>query len=68
MIAALARRRHDVTRTGLAYEPAFRVYERTETSPRQHRAIRLEIDDSSPRHIISAEAVKIMLREMKQTQ
>ena len=58
-------KQHDYARSGLEYEPAFRVYEK-QVQAAVHGAehFRLVIDDSAPRHMISAEAVQIMVREM----
>ncbi|HUS08347.1 MAG TPA: SGNH/GDSL hydrolase family protein, partial [Bryobacteraceae bacterium] len=58
---------HKTARTGLAYEPAMRVYEKkVQQAAGSPGRFRLEIDDSSPRHMISGNAVQIMLREMQQ--
>ena len=58
-------KQHDPARSGLEYEPAFRVYERqVQAVVHGPEHFRLIIDDSAPRHMISAEAVQIMVREM----
>ncbi|MGH9628149.1 MAG: hypothetical protein ACRD7E_07385 [Bryobacteraceae bacterium] len=52
--------------SGLAYEPALRAYEQKVQNAIGARGLfRLDIDDSAPRHMISADAVGIMLREME---
>ena len=57
---------HNEVRIGLAYGPAMRVYEQKVREALGERGrFRLDIDESSPRHMISAEAVQTMLREMK---
>ena len=57
---------HKTSSAGLAYEPAFRVYEKqVQQALGTHGHFRLDIDDSAPRHMISAEAVRTMLHEMK---
>jgi lysophospholipase L1-like esterase len=57
---------HDAGKSGAPYEEAYRAYER---EVRQALGalgeFRLVIDESAPRHMISAEAVGIMLREMR---
>lgn len=56
---------HKAARDGLPYEPALRVYERkVQDALAGQGRFRLEIDDSAPRHMISAGAVQMMLREM----
>ena len=57
---------HKTASAGLAYEPALRVYEKKvqEAAGRLGR-FRLDIDDSAPRHMISENAVRIMVREME---
>jgi hypothetical protein len=58
---------HKTARTGLEYEPALRVYEKkVQQALGTLGRFRLEIDDGAPRHMISADAVRIMLREMEQ--
>jgi lysophospholipase L1-like esterase len=58
---------HKTARTGLAYEPALRVYEKeVQQAVGTLGRFRLDIDDSAPRHMISADAVRIMVREMEQ--
>jgi len=58
-----------VVKSGLEYEPALRVYERqVQAAVHGPEHFRLVIDDSAPRHMISAEAVQVMLREMAETQ
>lgn len=57
---------HDARRVGSAYEDAYRVYERSVQKALGTRGeFRLVIDETAPRHMISADAVKIMLQEMK---
>lgn len=57
---------HTAVRAGLAYEPALRVYEkRVQEAVSPLGYFRLDIDDSAPRHMISAEAVRTMLREVE---
>jgi lysophospholipase L1-like esterase len=57
---------HDARRVGSSYEDAYRVYERSvQKAVGTHGEFRLVIDETSPRHMISAEAVRIMLQEMK---
>jgi hypothetical protein len=58
---------HKVSKVGLEYEPAFRVYEKkVQDVLGAHGRFRLYIDDSAPRHMISKDAVELMLRELKQ--
>lgn len=54
---------HDAGRIGLPYEAAYRVYEKSvqETGA----PFRLVIDESAPRHMISPEAVRLMIEEMR---
>lgn len=60
---------HDTVRNGLDYEPALRVYEKlVQEAVGGPRHFRLVIDESAPRHMISAEAVQIMLAEMAEAQ
>lgn len=57
---------HDARRTGSSYEDAYRAYERrVQQALGKQGEFRLVIDETAPRHMISAEAVRIMLREMK---
>jgi pimeloyl-ACP methyl ester carboxylesterase len=57
---------HSLATVGLAYEPAYRVYEKAvQQALGSHGDFRLEIDDSAPRHMISPEAVRIMLARLK---
>ena len=57
---------HDARRVGSSYEDAYRTYERAvQQALGTLGEFRLVIDDAAPRHMISAEAVRIMLREMK---
>ncbi len=57
---------HDARRIGTAYEPAYRVYERTvQQALGSLGQFRLVIDEAAPRHMISAEAVRVMLAELK---
>ena len=56
---------HDAGRSGAAYEPAIRVYEKVVQQAVGPKRFRLVIDESAPRHMISEEAVRIMLREMR---
>ena len=61
-------KQHNATRSGLEYEPAFRVYEKqVQAAVQGPEHFRLVIDDSAPRHMISAEAVQIMVREMAES-
>jgi hypothetical protein len=55
---------HDARRNGLDYEPAMRVYEKVVQDAVGPKHFLLVIDESAPRHMISAEAVQVMLREM----
>lgn len=56
---------HDARRIGAPYEPALRVYEKAvKEALGAIGQFQLVIDETSPRHMISPEAVKIMLREM----
>ena len=65
MIAASARRSTTLARTGLAYEPALRVYEKkVQQAAGWAGRFRLDIDDSAPRHMIPPDAVRTMMREM----
>jgi GDSL-like lipase/acylhydrolase family protein/SGNH-like hydrolase/esterase family protein len=58
---------HNAVRSGLPYEPALRVYEKkVQEAVGALGRFRLDIDDSAPRHMISAEAVRTMVREMEQ--
>jgi hypothetical protein len=58
---------HKTARAGLAYEPALRVYEKkVQEAVGPLGRFRLDIDDSAPRHMISADAVRTMLREVEQ--
>jgi lysophospholipase L1-like esterase len=58
---------HNATRAGSDYESAMRVYEKkVQQAVGPLGRFRLEIDDSAPRHMISADAVQIMVREMEQ--
>lgn len=57
---------HKTARAGLEYEPAMRIYEKQVQEAAGPGRFRLEIDDSAPRHMISPEAVRIMLRELEQ--
>jgi hypothetical protein len=55
-------RQHDARRTGMAYEPAYRLYEESVKQALGARGeFRLEIDETAPRHMISPEAVRIIL-------
>jgi hypothetical protein len=57
---------HKATRDGLAYEPSYRVYEKkVQEAVGPLGLFRLDIDDSAPRHMISANAVRTMVREME---
>jgi hypothetical protein len=57
---------HIVARVGLPYEDALRIYERdVQKALGTSGSFRLVIDDSAPRHMISPEAVKVMLSELK---
>jgi lysophospholipase L1-like esterase len=57
---------HDARRIGSSYDDAYRVYERAvQQALGKQGEFRLVIDDSAPRHMISADAVAVMLREMK---
>jgi hypothetical protein len=59
---------HKIAHAGLEYEPAMRVYEKkVQQAAGTAGQFRLIIDDSAPRHMISAEAVQIMLRELEQS-
>lgn len=56
---------HDSVRNGLDYEPAMRAYEKVvQDAAGGPGHFRLVIDDSAPRHMISPDAVQIMVREM----
>jgi hypothetical protein len=58
---------HKMTPAGLSYESALRIYEKqVQEALGTLGRFRLDIDDSAPRHMISAEAVRIMLRELEQ--
>jgi hypothetical protein len=58
---------HKMAHTGLAYEPALRVYEKkVQEAVGSLGRFRLDIDEYSPRHMISPEAVRTMIREMEQ--
>lgn len=58
---------HNAPRARLAYEPALRVYEsKVQQALGNFGQFRLEIDETSPRHMISPRAVEIMLNELKQ--
>ena len=51
---------------GMPYEDAVRVYERdVRAALGANGSFRLVIDESAPRHMISAGAVKIMIDEMR---
>jgi hypothetical protein len=57
---------HDARRVGSSYEDAYRVYEReVQQALGTEGEFRLVIDETAPRHMISAEAVRIMLAEMR---
>ncbi|MBL8215910.1 MAG: hypothetical protein JNK87_34630 [Bryobacterales bacterium] len=57
---------HDARRIGASYDEAYRVYERAvQEAVGKAGEFRLVIDDEAPRHMISAAAVEIMLREME---
>lgn len=58
---------HSVRRAvGASYEDSLRVYEReVQRALGSNGSFRLVIDESAPRHMISPDAVKIMLREMR---
>lgn len=61
-------KQHSSAKSGLEYEPALRVYERqVQAAVRGPEHFHLVIDDSAPRHMISGEAVQVMLREMAQS-
>jgi lysophospholipase L1-like esterase len=56
---------HDTLRVGAKYDDALRVYEKAVKDVLgANGQFQLVIDESSPRHMISPEAVRIMLREM----
>jgi hypothetical protein len=56
---------HDSVRNGLGYEPALRAYEKVvQDAVGGPDRFRLVIDESAPRHLISADAVQVMLRAM----
>jgi len=58
---------HHARRVGAAYESALRVYEKdVKRTLGANGRFELIIDETAPRHMISPEAVKIMLREMQQ--
>jgi hypothetical protein len=58
---------HKTSHTGLAYEPAMRAYEnKVQEALGTFGRFRLDIDESAPRHMISAEAARTMVREMAQ--
>ena len=57
---------HITARVGLPYEDALRIYEAdVQKALDTGGSFRLVIDDSSPRHMISPDAAKLMLAEMK---
>ncbi len=57
---------HDARKVGESYEDANRAYERNvREAVGKLGEFRLVIDETAPRHMISAEAVRIMLQEMK---
>ena len=59
-------RQHDAAISGLAYEPAYRVYERAvQQALGSHGEFHLEIDESAPRHMISPEAAKAIINQIK---
>ncbi|HUQ92023.1 MAG TPA: SGNH/GDSL hydrolase family protein [Bryobacteraceae bacterium] len=56
---------HNAVLAGMPYEAALRVYEeKVRHALGTQGQFRLEIDEGAPRHMISPEAVRIMLREM----
>jgi hypothetical protein len=58
---------HKTAKIGLPYEAAMRVYEKqVQQALGAQGKFRLDIDDSAPRHMISPEAVRTMLRELAQ--
>ena len=59
-------RQHDARRAEMAYEPAYRVYEKAvQSAVRGAGEFRLEIDESAPRHMISPWAVGRILAGIK---
>jgi hypothetical protein len=57
---------HEPAKVGADYETAIRAYEQAvREAVGSHGTFRVEIDDSAPRHMISAHAVGIMLRELR---
>jgi hypothetical protein len=57
---------HVAARIGMPYEEANRVYEReVQKALGTAGSFRLVIDESAPRHMISPDAAKLMLAEMK---
>jgi hypothetical protein len=57
---------HNARRVGATYEDAYRIYERAvQQALGKLGEFRLIIDETAPRHMISAEAVQIMLRELR---
>lgn len=57
---------HSTAHTGQTWEAAVRAYEKQVQQALGGRGVfRVDIDDSSPRHMISAEAVRTMIREMQ---
>ncbi|MBM3753297.1 MAG: hypothetical protein FJW38_04890 [Acidobacteria bacterium] len=58
---------HHARRVGAPYHAALRVYEKdVKRTLGANGRFELIIDETAPRHMISPEAVKIMLREMRQ--
>jgi hypothetical protein len=56
---------HRAALTGVEYEAGMRAYEkRVQEALGAHGRFRLEIDDTAPRHMISPEAARTMIREM----
>jgi lysophospholipase L1-like esterase len=58
---------HDAGRAGLNYEAAMRAYEKkVQDAAGSRERFRLVIDETAPRHMISKDAVQVMLREMRE--
>ncbi len=59
-------RQHEARRSGTEYEAAYREYEKAVREALGTQGeFRLEIDETAPRHMISAAAVEIMIRQMR---
>lgn len=59
-------RQHDAAISGLACEPAYRIYEKAvQQALGAHGEFHLEIDDSAPHHMISPATVKAIVNQIK---